>query len=180
MRPPAVPLLAYPVALLPHCAVSATAPRPPAHAAKAVNGAARYKVVAYDYGIKTNILRRLASFGCDITVVPADYPAEKVRGPQFFSCRLAEPSGLLACSCLCLPITPPRRWGPGIWCRHPSGVLGGQGAWFFQSPAAACCLQRVYIWASSVNRPAACSQALLQTPSPRVLPSLFAGAGHEP
>lgn len=53
-------------------------PAPPAPAAKAVNGAARYKVVAYDYGIKTNILRRLASFGCDVTVVPADYPAEKV------------------------------------------------------------------------------------------------------
>lgn len=37
-------------------------------------------MVAYDYGIKTNILRRLASFGCDVTVVPADFPAEKVRG----------------------------------------------------------------------------------------------------
>ena len=36
------------------------------------------QVVAYDYGIKHNILRRLASFGCRVTVVPADYPAKKV------------------------------------------------------------------------------------------------------
>ena len=34
--------------------------------------------MAYDFGIKHNILRRLASFGCKITVVPADYPASKV------------------------------------------------------------------------------------------------------
>ena len=36
------------------------------------------QVVAYDYGIKHNILRRLASMGCRVTVVPADYPAKKV------------------------------------------------------------------------------------------------------
>lgn len=36
------------------------------------------QIVAYDFGIKHNILRRLASFGCKITVVPADYPASKV------------------------------------------------------------------------------------------------------
>jgi carbamoylphosphate synthase small subunit len=38
----------------------------------------RCQVVAYDFGIKHNILRRLASFNCRITVVPADYPAEGV------------------------------------------------------------------------------------------------------
>jgi carbamoylphosphate synthase small subunit len=52
-------------------------PLPPS-AAKAGNGGKPLKVVAYDYGIKLNILRRLASFGCDVTVVPADFPAEKV------------------------------------------------------------------------------------------------------
>lgn len=36
------------------------------------------QVVAYDYGIKYNILRRLASYGCRITVVPATYPAAEV------------------------------------------------------------------------------------------------------
>jgi len=38
----------------------------------------KYNVVAYDYGIKFFILRYLASVGCKVTVVPADYPAEKV------------------------------------------------------------------------------------------------------
>lgn len=35
-------------------------------------------VVAYDYGIKRNILRLLASHGCKVTVVPADMPASEV------------------------------------------------------------------------------------------------------
>jgi carbamoyl-phosphate synthase small subunit len=39
---------------------------------------AQYKVVAYDYGIKRNILRLLTSAGCDVTVVPATMPAEDV------------------------------------------------------------------------------------------------------
>jgi carbamoyl-phosphate synthase small subunit len=41
-------------------------------------GTARYRVVAYDYGIKRNILRNLVGSGCDVTVVPADFPAAKV------------------------------------------------------------------------------------------------------
>jgi carbamoyl-phosphate synthase small subunit len=40
--------------------------------------ASRYKVVAYDYGIKRNILRLLTQAGCDVTVVPATMPAEDV------------------------------------------------------------------------------------------------------
>jgi carbamoyl-phosphate synthase small subunit len=39
---------------------------------------ARWHVVAYDFGIKRNILRMLASRGCRITVVPARTPAEAV------------------------------------------------------------------------------------------------------
>jgi carbamoyl-phosphate synthase small subunit len=38
----------------------------------------RHRVVAYDAGIKLNILRQLASAGCDVTVVPAATPAEAV------------------------------------------------------------------------------------------------------
>jgi carbamoyl-phosphate synthase small subunit len=38
----------------------------------------RWNVVVYDYGVKQNILRRLASYGCKLTVVPASYSAEKV------------------------------------------------------------------------------------------------------
>jgi len=39
---------------------------------------ATHRVVAYDYGIKVNILRMLAERGCDITVVPAQTPAAEV------------------------------------------------------------------------------------------------------
>ena len=38
----------------------------------------RFKVVAYDFGIKHNILRRLRQVGCDLTVVPAMTSAEDV------------------------------------------------------------------------------------------------------
>ncbi|MEW6510023.1 MAG: glutamine-hydrolyzing carbamoyl-phosphate synthase small subunit [Bacteroidota bacterium] len=38
----------------------------------------RFKVVAYDYGLKRNILRRLVSYGCVVTVVPASHPASDV------------------------------------------------------------------------------------------------------
>ena len=37
----------------------------------------KYKVVAYDFGIKYNILRCLVNAGCDVTVVPANFPAEE-------------------------------------------------------------------------------------------------------
>ena len=40
--------------------------------------APRHKVVAVDYGAKRNILRCLASLGCDVTVVPADASAEDI------------------------------------------------------------------------------------------------------
>ena len=35
-------------------------------------------VVAVDFGVKRNILRRLASYGCRVIVVPANTPAEKI------------------------------------------------------------------------------------------------------
>jgi len=38
----------------------------------------RRRVVAVDYGIKRNILRSLASLGCDVTVVPAASSAEDI------------------------------------------------------------------------------------------------------
>ena len=39
----------------------------------------RFRVVAYDAGIKLNILRQLRTAGCEVTVVPADTPAEAIR-----------------------------------------------------------------------------------------------------
>ncbi len=38
----------------------------------------RFHVVAYDYGVKLNILRMLAQRGCRLTVVPAQTPASEV------------------------------------------------------------------------------------------------------
>jgi len=38
----------------------------------------KHHVVAYDYGIKRNILRMLASRGCRVTVMPAQAPASEV------------------------------------------------------------------------------------------------------
>jgi len=37
-----------------------------------------YKVVAYDYGVKSNILRLLSDLGCQLTVVPAETSVEDV------------------------------------------------------------------------------------------------------
>jgi carbamoyl-phosphate synthase small subunit len=38
----------------------------------------RLHVVVYDYGIKMNILRRLASYGARLTIVPSDFPAAQL------------------------------------------------------------------------------------------------------
>ncbi len=41
-------------------------------------GAQQPKVVVYDYGVKYNILRSLVDLGCQVVVVPAGTPAQKV------------------------------------------------------------------------------------------------------
>lgn len=46
--------------------------------ADAAAGERPYHVVAYDYGVKHNILRLLAARGCRLTVVPAQTPASEV------------------------------------------------------------------------------------------------------
>ena len=47
----------------------------------------KFHVVAYDFGVKRNILRKVAERGCRITVVPAQTPASKVLA--------MEPDGVL-------------------------------------------------------------------------------------
>ena len=42
----------------------------------------RHKIVAYDYGMKENILRRLRQAGFGVTVVPGNTPAEEVLARQ--------------------------------------------------------------------------------------------------
>ena len=39
----------------------------------------RFNVYAYDFGIKKNILRILYDLGCDITVIPANYPFSQLK-----------------------------------------------------------------------------------------------------
>jgi carbamoyl-phosphate synthase small subunit len=60
----------------------------------------RFSVVAYDYGVKRNILRRLTRYGCDVTVVPAEYPAAEVlrRDPDgiFLSNGPGDPAAVKA------------------------------------------------------------------------------------
>ena len=41
-------------------------------------GKGGFKVIAYDFGIKLNILRNLINVGCDVSIVPASTPAEDV------------------------------------------------------------------------------------------------------
>ena len=48
----------------------------------AAGGDAEFHVVAYDYGVKRNILRMLAGRGCRLTVVPAQTPAAEVLAMQ--------------------------------------------------------------------------------------------------
>ncbi|MFK0731169.1 MAG: glutamine-hydrolyzing carbamoyl-phosphate synthase small subunit [Gloeotrichia echinulata GP01] len=43
-----------------------------------VNGETSFTVVALDFGVKRNILRRLASYGCRVIVVPANTPPEQI------------------------------------------------------------------------------------------------------
>ena len=43
---------------------------------------ARFHVVAYDFGVKKNILRMLSARGCRVTVVPAQTPAKEVQQLQ--------------------------------------------------------------------------------------------------
>lgn len=49
----------------------------PHHLAWEQPAAARFRVVAYDFGVKLNILRLLAASGCDVTVVPATTSARE-------------------------------------------------------------------------------------------------------
>ncbi|KXK10862.1 MAG: carbamoyl-phosphate synthase small subunit [Chloroflexi bacterium OLB14] len=57
-----------------------------------------WKVIAYDFGIKENILRHLSSYGANITVVPADTTADEVLSLKpdgiFLSNRPGDPAGL--------------------------------------------------------------------------------------
>jgi carbamoyl-phosphate synthase small subunit len=44
--------------------------------------AGRYRVAAWDFGMKWNILRRLSAYGCDVRVFPASTPASVLLAEQ--------------------------------------------------------------------------------------------------
>lgn len=58
----------------------------------------RYKVAAYDFGIKSNILRNLTSRGCEVTLYPASAPAEEILSGNpdgiFFSNGPGDPAAV--------------------------------------------------------------------------------------
>ena len=51
---------------------------PYGHEGTEIPASGPYRVIAYDFGVKENILRHLSAAGCSVHVVPADTPAEKV------------------------------------------------------------------------------------------------------
>jgi carbamoyl-phosphate synthase small subunit len=51
----------------------------PVEAGEVSRAGRRWKVVAYDFGVKQNILRRLIDVGCDVHVVPASTTASQVE-----------------------------------------------------------------------------------------------------
>ncbi|MFT5430751.1 MAG: carbamoyl-phosphate synthase small subunit [Myxococcota bacterium] len=60
------------------CAEPYTFDGPPPYGTEVDTSGGKYRVVAYDFGIKDNILRHLYGMGCDVTVVPATTPASEV------------------------------------------------------------------------------------------------------
>ena len=58
----------------------------------------RWHVVAYDFGVKLNILRRLVDIGCDVTVVPASTTATQIEALKpdgiFLSNGPGDPEGV--------------------------------------------------------------------------------------
>jgi carbamoyl-phosphate synthase small subunit len=61
-------------------------------AARAVDGRV-FRVAAYDFGIKRNILRMLAQSGCETTVFPARGPAKDILGGGFDGAFLSNGPG---------------------------------------------------------------------------------------
>ena len=64
----------------------------------------RFHVVAYDYGVKSNILRLLADRGCRVTLVPAQTTAEEAFKLQ--------PDGVFLSNGRAIPSRATTRWTP--------------------------------------------------------------------
>jgi carbamoyl-phosphate synthase small subunit len=83
-----------------------------------------FHVVAYDFGVKRNILRMLADRGCRVTVVPAQTPAAEVLAlsPTAYSSPTARRPGALRLR--------DRRRSASCSTRHPLfGICLGTSCW---------------------------------------------------
>ncbi|MCA1830496.1 MAG: glutamine-hydrolyzing carbamoyl-phosphate synthase small subunit, partial [Actinobacteria bacterium] len=68
---------------------------PSIYKASSVSGieGGRFKVAAYDFGIKYNILRMLGEAGCDVTVYPASAPASEILAGNYHGVFLSNGPG---------------------------------------------------------------------------------------
>ena len=84
---------------------------------KAEGGAEQMHVVAYDFGIKENILRMLTRENCRVTVVPATTPAKDVLAMDpdgvFFSNGPGDPEPLEICGRECAGVAVGRNRSSG-------------------------------------------------------------------
>ncbi len=58
--------------------LAAEASTPQRYVVPTATGETRFRVLAYDFGVKSHSLRLLAQRGCEVTVLPADTPAEEI------------------------------------------------------------------------------------------------------
>jgi carbamoyl-phosphate synthase small subunit len=79
-----------------------------------------FTVVALDFGIKRNILRRLASYGCRVIVVPANTPAAEILS--------YDPDGIFLSN------------GPGDPAANPEGIATTQALLTSQKPVFGICM----------------------------------------
>lgn len=86
----------------------------------APDGEARFRVVAYDFGIKSNIVRLLTDAGCHLTVVPAGTSADEVMA--------REPDGVFLSN------------GPGDPAAVKAGIEAIKGILPTQTPLFGICL----------------------------------------
>ena len=78
---------------------------------------ARFHVVAYDYGIKQNILRQLVDRGCRVTVVPATTPPAKCSRSSPTACSSPTAQATLSRS------STPRGRSANSWAACPSSAF---------------------------------------------------------
>lgn len=99
------------------------------------------QVVAYDFGIKHNILRRLTSAGCRVTVVPAAHAAEDVLAMK--------PDGIFLSNG---PVRYTTNGGPVCLSMHREGGVALTNGWVVRPALCACWKTLAYSAAAVAHR----------------------------